>query len=1207
MRIPLLLLFIGLLFVSVVHAQEAKVTINIKNKPVNDVFNEIKSQTPYSFWFDVKDVDTKRLVSVDVKNETAKNVLKSVLSGQDVDFKMNGNHIIISKKKPAATNIQTRQVTDSIVIHMVNLTGIVTDTQGEPLPGVAVILDGSIYGTFTDVDGKYNLKIPKSTRPSSDILFTLMSMKTVRMPYDNRIAMDVAMEEDSKKLREVEIISDGYQNKGRYDMVGAVSTLKASDIMMPAYSSIDQMLQGQVAGMVVLNSSNRPGASPNISIRGTATILGNTSPVWVVDGVIQPDVPAMEGATSALFGEQDGDQTSLNQFIGSQISWLNPNDIENITVLKDASATAIYGSKASNGVIVITTKKGKSDRLSVNYRANMTIDVRPRYSDYYLMNSKERVNFSDEAFNAGVNYLKVPVKQFNTFEGLKRMYLEGDITIDQYREQYNYLETENTDWLKILTRDAVSHNHNISISGGSQKSTYNASLSYYNKQGTAKGNDTERYSARLRVGFDLSPTIKVDMSISGTMSKTDGFIGGINPLTYAVNTSRAIPAYDTNGNPLYYLRSESYKYNTNSIDNLSFNILNELDNSYSQIKTPLLNANMNFSWQILSELSYQFVGGYQNSSQNTETYAGERTFRVARYYRGYDFGTKLSTDPDYKAAMLPFGGELTNNNSQTEAYNIQNKLLFSKTFDKSHRINAMAAWEVSSSKNVAKLNTVWGFMKDRGEKLATPTPIQDLVPIGAAKPDDWGILQDIYNSRWNSTNVTNNTVSGFATLAYSYQGRYVFNANFRSDASNRFGQETNNRFNPTYSFGAAWRPSEEQFMESTKNWLDYLTVRLTYGIQGNALTSQTPEMTLIQGQPSVVYGQYESTISKLANPYLDWEKTNTWNVGLDFILFNSKLSAVFEYYGRRSSPVSSIYYTPEMGQGLSKTYSGNGARVDNHGLEGTITYTAVNNKNWSFSTSFNFSKNWNKLSKAVLINDNRNTNHYINGQTTRMLETNFPVGAFWAYKFNGIDPETGYPTFLDIDGEKTDYIDFLAYAGNKNPSITSGINLRLRYKNVSLSSQFAAILGHKMFLQNPYSSFSFGQIPEPYTNLSKELLDRWKISGDERYTNIPGLYTGAASAISIADPSGQTASMYDMWGTSTARVVSGSFLRCRDITLNWVVKSQILTNIGVRDLSLSGSVNNIFVIASSKFNGMDPELQTSVMPRTVSFSLNVSF
>ena len=371
--------------------------------------------------------------------------------------------------------------------------GVITDEFGEPLPAasVAVMKNGKIArGTSTDIHGEFIVDI--NLAGDDEIVFSYIGTKTVKMKLTKELIskpIEVVLKTDEAMLAEVTIVEDGYNRLPRKDMVGAFTTVKADDIMMPAYQTIDQMLQGKVAGMSVVNTSARVGASPKITIRGTSTILGNSDPLWVVDGVIQED-PLSIDMSSAITSD-------MRELIGNQISWLNPQDIDNITVLKDASATAIYGSKASNGVIVITTKKGTPGRISVNYNTNVSVRERPTYDMYDFMNSYERIQFSKEAYEAGVRYQTEPLPQIYTYEGLMSMFNKRMITEEQFSRYLQRLETVNTDWFDLLTRNSVSQSHNLSVSGGTDKYTYNASIGYQNNKGYEVGNQNDQITSRL--------------------------------------------------------------------------------------------------------------------------------------------------------------------------------------------------------------------------------------------------------------------------------------------------------------------------------------------------------------------------------------------------------------------------------------------------------------------------------------------------------------------------------------------------------------------------------------------------------------------------------------------------------------------------------------------------------------------------------------
>ena len=295
------------------------------------------------------------------------------------------------------------------------VSGTVLDTYKMGVPGASIVEKGTTNGTITDFAGNYTLTV---SNKNATLVFSFIGYKTQEIPVAGKAKVDVILQENAEQLDEV--VVTGYQNIQRRDLVGSITTVKAKDIIMPSYTTIDQMLQGRVAGMVVTNTSSRVGTAPKIQIRGTSTLLGNQDPLWVVDGIIQED-PLELDATSLMTND-------LKNIIGNQISWLNQADIESISILKDASATAIYGSKASNGVIEITTKKNTTDRLSVNYTSNFIIGTRPNYDQFNYMNSKERVLFSQEAFNWGTPYSAEPIKQMYTYEGLLNMYLSHDIS-----------------------------------------------------------------------------------------------------------------------------------------------------------------------------------------------------------------------------------------------------------------------------------------------------------------------------------------------------------------------------------------------------------------------------------------------------------------------------------------------------------------------------------------------------------------------------------------------------------------------------------------------------------------------------------------------------------------------------------------------------------------------------------------------------------
>lgn len=1171
-------------------AQAATVTMRFADASFVEVINEFRRQSGVRFMYNLETVKNKKANNLVVENVPVERAIGIVLGHFGLTYSSVEGVIVVreaERQAPAQPRIAR---------------GRVVDKKGVPLVGVSILVKGTNRGSTTDANGNFTVTLPS---PEQNILvFTYLGMQPREVRFTDENAVTVTLEVDEMQLEDVQVVSTGYGSILRKDMVGSYTIIKAEDIMMPAYTSIDQMLQGVVPGMLVENTSSRVGRSPQITIRGTSTLLGNTDPLWVVDGIIQTD-PLTIDASSSLTSD-------MKELIGNQISWLNPADIETITVLKDASATAIYGSKASNGVIVITTKRGEADRMSIRYSSNFSYRVRPNYDMFDFMTSKERIQFGKEAYDAGVRYQSVPLPQIYTYEGLIAMYNNRQITEEEFKHYMQWLETGNTDWLKILTRNSFSHSHNLSMSGGSEKVTYNASLGYSSNHGVEKGNDMTQFSARLGVNAQMAKNLRVSVNLHGTMADTDGYGPGINPMTYASSTSRAVPAYEENGDLAFYKEYYSYNYNYDNTEEGrpigGYNIINEMAHSYSNNKSYNYGVSINLDWKITNWLSYQFVGGVANSLNRSEAYAGERTAYIARNFRGYDYGTEANGSEKFKAALLPFGGELSTSEHTTTSYNMQNKLVFSKSLEGGHRFNAMAAMEIRSADTRNNANNVWGYVPERGETLVLPAYPSNIEVIGGVMPEKFGVLDGLYNGKWQNMTLTNNYVSFFATLAYSYKDRYVFNGNVRSDASNRFGQDANKQFDPTFSFGVSWRVAEENFIKDNVTWINQLSLRATWGVQGNVVTSLSPELIARYGGILSGYNEYYSTISSIPNPHLKWERTHTWNLGLDMQLFRS-ITMGLEYYGRRSNAIIDQNIAQEYGM---KNMKLNGGRISNHGVEFSMNFTPFRGKDFAWTVGFNASRNWNKSQaddKTAQI-DQLTKNDFLSGGTDRLLKKGYPLSAFWSYDFAGLNPENGYPMFNRIDFETAnvniDPTTFLVYSGPRQATFTGGFNTRIHYKDFSVGANFSVLLGNKKRLPNPYSEFSSGKLPSPFKNLSKTLTERWQNPGDEEHTFYPALWT-AVTGLNKNLPDGTIADQYSMWAQSNKMVVSGSFLRCTQISVSWNLPRELCAKIGLTSISINGHINNPFVIASKRFNGFDPELGNSIQPRIFSWGLSFGF
>ena len=1168
------------------YSQEQKMNVVFHDEMLENVLEYLKKNTEYEFVYRKEILGAAKVKNVEMKDVTLKEILDQVLRPSGFDYEIVDRVVVIRKLATVQQKKETKIV------------GLVTDEQKQPMPGVTVMIKGLAIGTATDRNGKYMLRLPEVK--DLTLVFSFIGMESREIKYTGQDTINVVLKETVNEMDEVTVVSTGYQTVNRKDMVGSYTTVKAEDIMMPAYSTIDQMLQGQVPGMMVLSSSARAGASPKIQIRGTSTVLGNSDPIWVVDGIIQDDPISVNASSNWA---QD-----MKEIIGNQVSWLNPNDIETITVLKDASATAVYGSRASNGVIVITTKKGKVGRMSINYSGNFSIAPRPKYKNFKLMNSQERIEFSEDAFAEGLRYIDEPLKQINTYEGALRMYQDGEMTPDEFISTRNYLETVNTDWLDLLTRTTFGHNHNLSVTGATEKVNYAISAGYNLNNGQEKGNSSERLTARTAVTLNLRENIRLNLTLNGSTGTNKGF-SGVNPLNYALTTSRSIAAFNEDGSYSFYRKHFTYSYNKEAeTAGIGFNILNELENTGTEVNSGNLKFNVDFSWKLLSWLTYQFTGGYSYSTTNSKSWQGERSTAVAETYRGYDYGTIDAEHPWFNAALLQFGGVLFSSSAIVKSYNIQNKLLFSKTFNEMHRFNAMLAVELRSTENQNDQYARYGYVKDRGNLNVLPTLPEDFNPVGGGRElNGYGVFEDLYRSGRGNTlsEQTNNFFSLFATLAYSLKNRYVFNFNVRNDASNRFGQDQNKRFDPTYSLGFSWRMSEEPFMKNQRI-LTNTNLKATWGIQGNALTDLSPELILSQQGVMNIYKEYYSTISSIPNPNLSWERTHSWNFGLDLQFFG-KVNANIDYYIRRSNAIIKQNIPYENGK---SSMSINGGVIYNKGLEFTVSFTPVNTKNFGVNMSLNSSKNWNSAGKSPL-GDKRILDDYLDGRSNILVKKGYALGSMWSFAFDGLKHENGRPKFKYLDMPEGEYdgdmTKFLTYSGEKDPYFTGGLNLNIRYRSFTLGTSFSLLLGGHTRLKSPYSDMTSGQyMPVPEANLNSDLVKRWKKPGDEAHTNIPGFVVANIDR-TITLPTGSSYELLTAYANSDALLVKRSFLRCRGLNLSWRLNNDMAKRMGLNNLTVNMSVNNLFVIASKRFDGYDPELQDSVMPKNYSIGINIGF
>ena len=728
------------------------------------------------------------------------------------------------------------------------LHGRVTDEKGEPLPGVAVFPTNFVeFGAATDMDGKYVLQnVPAEAK---SVTFLMLGMKKEIVMIGKKAQLDVMLIEDSHSLEDV--VVTGYQKIDKRYSTSAVTSIKMEDVHLPGVASLDQMLEGKIPDMVFTTNSGEINATPRLRIRGTSTLIGNREPLWVLDGIILTD-------PVALSPDVLNDPDYVNR-IGNAVSGINPQDILRIDVLKDAAATALYGTRAANGVIVITTKSGREGKPILSYTATMTARRRPYYTDskINLMNSNERIQFSQ--YLVDQHYLYPSGMPLVGYENALNNLYAGIYTQSEFNNAVNEMASMNTDWFDILCHNSFSHDHSVSVSGGSDKIRYYASLGYTDQDDVIKNTTNRRYTGMAKLDIQLMSKLDLGLNINGYHNDRKYNASRINPTDYAYSTSRAIPAYNKDGSYYYY------KKNTGGLAGyLNYNILNELDNSGQDQSVNNMMATANLHFQPLQWLHFNGILSLNSSSSSAETLYGESTFYSSSLRRS-EVGVLPGTDSE-----MPYGGEYTKATTSTKGYTARLQMDVNKFLgeDMFHLINFSLGGEASSTLYKGYERTDRGYYPDRGETFVVN------VPSSYTSYYTW-----VSGNVPTITDQKTNLLSAYATLSYTFKDLFTLNANTRFDGSNKFGSRSNEKLLPIWSVSG--NANLKSIAKLDVDWLDNLTVKASYGEQGNMLDDQTPVMVIKKGTMDAYYGEMVTTAKYFANPDLKWEKTcRTFPVGL---------------------------------------------------------------------------------------------------------------------------------------------------------------------------------------------------------------------------------------------------------------------------------------------------------------------------------------
>lgn len=1055
---------------------------------------------------------------------------------------------------------------------------VVSQEDGQPVIGATVMVKGTKTGTATDLDGKFSME---TTVKNPMIEISYIGMKTVTLKGGTDMKVTLHQAEDQVLDQ---VVVTGIQKMDKRLFTGATTKVSADDAKLSGVADVSRALEGRAAGVSVQNVSSTFGTAPKIRVRGATSIYGSSSPLWVVDGVIMED--AVNVSADDL---SSGDATTL---ISNAIAGLNADDIESFQILKDGSATSIYGARAMAGVVVITTKKGRSGHSSVNYTGEFTYRLKPSYSTYNIANSQEQMGiYKEMAAKGWLEFAQVAnsssaglygkmyalIDQYNATNGTFGLpYTES--AMNAYLQQ---AEFRNTDWFDLLFKDNVVQNHSVSVATGTDKANLYASVSALYDPGWSLDSKVQRYTGNMNASFQLSKQLQLtlrttgsyrDQTAPGTLNQSVDVVSGavsrsfdINPFSYALNTSRTLDP------------SMSYTRNY-----APFNIFDELANNYIKVETMDLKFQGELNYKPITGLELNAIGSYRIYKAFRDTYVLNHSNRAEAYRAGVGnpnimySNPYLYSDPDkpnsLPISVMPIGGIFTGNRNDVKQLDFRFTGQYNKVWNNTHITSVLIGMEAQRADYDARESSQYGVDYENG-RLVINTP--DFFKQAKEQGTTLASFSKSYNRR----------LAYFANANYSYRGIYGINLTGRRDGTNQLGRSRKSRWLPTWNVSGSWTPSEDDWFRKWayehKNWFSYAKMRLSYSLTGestgasNALPVFRPtEIWRPQASQQEIGVEYKQP----ANSELTYEKKHEFNIGLDFGFVNNRINLVTDFYWRNNYDLIGYRWTQTNGRQLA-----NVATMKSHGIEATLSTKNIQTKDLQWTSDLTFSWATTEITKLLAF-----SNVISLVSSSGYALEGYPHRALFSIPFVGLNDE-GLPTIVNENGEITttginfqeyNKLDFLKYEGPTEPTITGGFNNLLRYKNWRLNVFITYSFGNKLRL-DPVFSAGYSDMRA----MPKEFKNRWVQPGDERVTTIP---TIASTRQYYND--NQLGYAYNAYNYSTARVADGGFIRMKNISLTYDFDAKLIRRIGLGTASLKLDATNLFLIyADKKLNGQDPE------------------
>lgn len=1103
---------------------------------------------------------------------------------------------------------------------------VIDRTDGTPLVGATVFIapeetqarNYNPQGTIAYEQGRFEFTLPASV---AKVVVSYLGYEAQTVDIAGKSNFTIRLSPAENRVDAV--VVTGYQRIEKRKLTSSIANVRMADISRDGVASVDEMLSGSIAGLTSTPTTGAPGGASKVKIRSTVTLNGNTDPLWVLDGIPLEgnDIPSDWSS-----------KENIDNLYNMSIAGLNPADIEDITVLKDAAATAIYGARAANGVIVITTKKGlRNQPTRVNVTASLFVTDRPDLSKLNLMNASQKVDFELAlAANGRLDYLSSMggVARILDKAGERNALRQGGINAlsPETRAAIDALRRNGTDWGKEIYQVALNQQYSFNVSGGGNRASYYLSGGYYNEQGSTVGTGFERLNLTMKTDYDLLKNLRFGASVFVGQNRNESYLSDTDVFTNPSRYSRTVNPYLNACNPdgSYAYDPDMNIYQGDNDDVIDFNFLEERANTEYTLRTRSMKTIFDLDFRPVKQLRIYTQFGLQVDNSMTEKMAREETY-FTRKYALYSLVDGVT--------YMPQGGIIQNWNADLSQYTWKAQAEYSDSFAEKHEVDLMAGLEMRGTTSTT-IHT-----KGFGYDFRTMTNEPMVFPAG---DEGTNLANSPYFTQYQKSFYENRYLSYFFTASYTYDNRYTLFGSMRYDGTNLFGVDPKYKFNPMWSISGAWNINREGALRNAR-WLDNLRLRLSYGAQGNIDRSTSPYILGIwttRTPGSVV--EDAINVTSPPNQNLRWETTYSWNTALDFAALDNRIGFTFEVYGRRSKDLITSRTIPSE-TGFSVT-SSNYGEISSRGIEFSLNTVNIRSRSFRWETQFNLAHNTDRVEK-VLIDDKA---------WTPSLQ-GYSASAVFALRTAGLD-EYGIPLFWK-DGQKvslqefvnfrvektypfgTDYPDIyefspvmdqsysdvrnrLSYIGSLNPDLTGGFNNRFYFKGFDLTISCNFVFG-QLVKESPFYS---PHKTSPGQNNTTDVLQIWSPS------NPTGIYPALvgnrqADGSSWGDTWNENPDPYrvyywildqsDSWGASALfnnldiwyhRI---NYFRVNSIRLGYTFPEKISRKLHLSSLRLHFEARNPFVIASNYDGYFDPETYGNIyaqpMARTYSVGLNITF